>query len=152
MFPQLNCVPGLWVPCPRSWRPGSRVLRTGVRGSSSRALGPSSWSLFQTTPKMSSFVSLNDLQMIPTCSQELFLKNDLNKAQFISILTRELRKEDHDIRNSICNTDNQLVSTALEYAADSDKDVVVVAIGTDILVLLMFHQVNIRNPIFSTTL
>ena len=33
----------------------------------------------------------------------------------------------------------QIVSAALEYAADSDKDVVVVATDTDMLVLLMFR-------------
>lgn len=88
---------------------------------------------------MNPFVSLYDLQMTPTCSQEIFLKNNRNKVQFISILSEELRKEGHDIQNSIGYADTQIVSAALEYAADSDKDVVVVATDTDMLVLLMFR-------------
>ena len=39
----------------------------------------------------------------------------------------------------------QIVSAALEYAEDVDKDVVVVAADTDILVLLMFHWKNGMN-------
>ena len=41
--------------------------------------------------KMAPYVSLEDLQMIPTCSQEIFLKNYRNQVQFISILSEELR-------------------------------------------------------------
>lgn len=62
------------------------------------------------------------------------MKNDPNKAQFISILSEELRKG-HDVENSIWDADTQIVSVALEYAAGSDKDVVVLATDTDILVM-----------------
>ena len=41
--------------------------------------------------KMAPYVSLEDLQMIPTCSLEIFLKNYRNQVQFISILSEELR-------------------------------------------------------------
>ena len=81
---------------------------------------------------MSAFVSLNELQM--TQRAEIFLKNDPNKAQFISILSEELRKG-HDVGNSIWDADTQIVSVALEYTAGSDKDVVVLATDTDILVM-----------------
>ena len=89
--------------------------------------------------KMAGYVRLEDLQMIPTCSQEIFLKNDRNKVQFISILSEELRREGHDVRNSTGDADTQIVSAALEYAGDIDNDIVVVASDTNILVLLMFH-------------
>ena len=93
----------------------------------------------QRAEKMAAYVRLEDLQMIPTCSQEIFLKNDRNKVQFISILLAELRREGHDVRNSTGNVDTQIVSAALEYAGDIDNDIVVVASDTDILMLLMFH-------------
>ena len=68
--------------------------------------------------KMAAYVSLEDLQMIPTCSQEIFLKNDQNKVQFISILFEELRREGHDVRNSTGDANTQIVSAALQYAGD----------------------------------
>ena len=91
---------------------------------------------------MSAFVSLDNLKMIPTFNQEVFLKNEQNKSKFISFLSDELRREGHDVRNSLGDADTQIVSAALEYAEDNNKDVVVVAADTDILVLLMFHWKN----------
>ena len=41
--------------------------------------------------KMAPYGSLEDLQMIPTCSQEIFLKKSQNQVQFICILSVELR-------------------------------------------------------------
>ena len=55
----------------------------------------------QRAEKMAAYVSLADLQMIPTCIQEIFLKSDQNKVQFISILSEELRREGHDVRNIV---------------------------------------------------
>lgn len=63
------------------------------------------------TGKMNPFVSLYDLQMTPKCSQEIFLKNNRNKVQFISILSEELRKEGHDIRNSTGYADTNCLSS-----------------------------------------
>lgn len=70
--------------------------------------------------------------------QEMFLKNEKNKSQLISLLSSHLTREGHDIRNSDGDADTLIVSTALEYASKG-KEVVVVASDTDILVLLMFH-------------
>ena len=89
--------------------------------------------------RMCAHVNLDNIQMVPTCNQEVFLKNDQNKAHFISLLSEELRKEGHDVRNSIWDADTQIVSAALDFASDHGKEVVVVAADTDILVLLMFH-------------
>ena len=49
--------------------------------------------------KVSAFIKLSDLQMIPECNQEIFLKNDRNKTQFISALSDQLQREGHDVRN-----------------------------------------------------
>ena len=97
------------------------------------------------TGKTSAFVNLENLDMIPTFNQEVFLKNDQNKSQFISFLSNELTREGHDVRNTLGDADTQIVSATLEYAEDVDKDVVVVAADTDILVLLMFHWKNGMN-------
>ena len=48
---------------------------------------------------------MEDLQMIPTCSQEILLKNNRHKVQFI-------RREGHDVRNSTGEADTQIVSAA----------------------------------------
>ena len=97
------------------------------------------------TGKTSAFVNLENLDMIPTFNQEVFLKNDENKSQFISFLSNELRREGHDVRNSLGDADTQIVAAALEYAEYANKDVVVVAADTDVLVLLMFHWKNGMN-------
>ena len=55
------------------------------------------------------------------------------------MLSEELRREDHDVRNSTGDADTEIVSAALQYAGDIDNDIVVVAGDTDILVLHMFH-------------
>ena len=88
--------------------------------------------------KMAGHITLEDLQMIPTCSQEMFSKSDRNKVQLISILSEELRRDSYDVWNSTGDADTQIVSAALEYAGDIDNDIVVVASDTDILVLLIF--------------
>ncbi|CAB4058364.1 unnamed protein product [Lepeophtheirus salmonis] len=53
------------------------------------------------------------------------LKNEQNKSQFISFLSNKLRREGHDVRNSLGDADTQIVAAALEYAKDSNKDIVV---------------------------
>ena len=88
--------------------------------------------------KMVAHVSLEDLQMIPTCSQKIFLKNDRNKVQFISTLSEKLRRG-HEVQNSTGDADTQIVSAALQYVGDIDNDILVAAGDTDILVLIMFH-------------
>ena len=73
------------------------------------------------------------------CSHEIFLKNDRKKVNFRSILSEELRREGHDVRNGTGHADTQIVSAALQYAVNIDNYIAVVAGGTDILALLMFH-------------
>ena len=75
--------------------------------------------------KVSAFVKLGD--MMAKCNQEIFLKNDKNKTHYISALSDQLRREGHDVRNSIGDADTQIVSVALEYVSDSEKEVNVVA-------------------------
>ena len=80
------------------------------------------------------------LQNTPTCNQEVFLKDSKNKSQFISLLTKALKDESHDVLQSIGDADTQIALPALEYASKENKrPVTVAANGTDILVLLMFH-------------
>ena len=79
-----------------------------------------------------------DLNTTIMVNQEMFLKNVKNKTQLILLLSSQLRREGHDIRNSDGDADTLIVSAALHYAA-KDREVVVVASETDILVLLMFH-------------
>ena len=79
-----------------------------------------------------------DLNTTVMVNQEMFLKNEKNKTQLILLLSSQLRREGHDIRNSDGDADTLIVSAAVHYAAKG-REVVVVASDTDILVLLMFH-------------
>ena len=82
----------------------------------------------------------------PTCDQETFLKNSKNKSQFILLLAMALKKEGHDICQSIGDADTQIVAAALEFATkDETRSVTVAANDTDILVLLMFHWESNMN-------
>ena len=47
-----------------------------------------------------------------TCSQEL--KNDVNKAQLIYLLTNQLIRDDIEVRGSYGDADTLIVSAALE--------------------------------------
>ena len=58
----------------------------------------------------------------PTCDQETFLKNSKNKSQFISLLAEALKKEGHDISQSIGDADTQIVAAALEFATRMKRD------------------------------
>ena len=73
-----------------------------------------------------------------TWSQELFLKNDVNKTQLIDLLTTQLIRDDIEVRRSSGDADTLIVSAALEYATN-EREVIVKASDTDILVLLIFH-------------
>ena len=73
-----------------------------------------------------------------TCSQELFLKNDVNKTQLIDLLTTQLIRDDFEVRRSSGDADTFIVSAALEYATN-EREVIVKDSDTDILVLLIFH-------------
>ena len=57
--------------------------------------------------------------MISEFNQDIFLKNDKNKSQFISFLSDQLRREDLNVHNSNGDTDSQIVSKALKYAFES---------------------------------
>ena len=61
------------------------------------------------------------LQNKPTCNQEAFLKNSKNKSQFISLLTKALKDEGHDVQQSIGDADTHIVLAALEYASKEDR-------------------------------
>ena len=82
----------------------------------------------------------------PTCDQETLLKNSKNKSQFILLLAMALKKEGHDIHQSIGDAYTQIVAAALEFATkDETRSVTVVANDTNILVLLMFHWESNMN-------
>ncbi|CAB4060763.1 unnamed protein product [Lepeophtheirus salmonis] len=94
------------------------------------------------TGKMSAFISLDNLEMIPTFKQEVFLKNEQNKSQFkTSNFSCQMRCEEKETMSEtvLGDADTQIVSAALEYAKDNNKDVVVVAADTYFRVLLVFH-------------
>ena len=71
-------------------------------------------------------------------NQQIFLSNEGNKQQFISLLSRHLEADGQVIRTSTGDADTLIVAHALRYTSQG-KVVNVVTEDTDILVLLMHH-------------
>ena len=87
--------------------------------------------------------------MVVTTTREVFLKNQHNKEQFISLLSSHLEASGYEIVKSDGDADVLIVEKALENAVHSN--VVVAADDTDILVLLVYHfNVELHNMYFST--
>ena len=80
-----------------------------------------------------------DLQMEVTCNQEIFLKDDKNKSQFISLLSDVLKQEKNDVRNSDGDADTQIISPALENASNRQNEVLVASDTVILVLLMMFH-------------
>ena len=71
-------------------------------------------------------------------NQQAFLLNKKNKTQFIALLSHYLKANAQVIHNSPEDADTMIVSCALQFATHGN-DIIVVADGTDILVLLIYH-------------
>ena len=84
-----------------------------------------------------------------TCSRDKFLRNPSNKEQLIVVLTNDLKDTGKLVFQSQSDADILIVNTTLEFA--SEKDVVVVADNTDIVVMLCFHYNTSLNNIFFCT-
>ena len=65
------------------------------------------------------------------------MKNRKNKAKFIELLSKHLANDGHDIQKCKSDADTLILSTAIQYTKKQDNKVVVVANGTDNLVLLI---------------
>ena len=78
-------------------------------------------------------------------SQQIFLSNESNKSQFISLLSQHLEADGNIVHVADGDADTMIVSCALQYAAQG-REVNVVADDTDVLVLLMYHwEQNMAN-------
>ena len=75
--------------------------------------------------------------MILTTNQETFLSNHVNKDQFIKLLCQKLLQSGINTLQSKGNADVLIIKKAIEEV--TKKDVDVVAEGTDILILLIYH-------------
>ena len=75
--------------------------------------------------------------MILPTNQETFLRNHVNKDQFIKLLCQKLLQSGINTLQSKGNADVLIIKKAIEEV--TKKDVDVVAEGTDILILLIYH-------------
>ena len=73
-------------------------------------------------------------------NQQTFLKNDLNKTQFIAMLLKGLKEAGHYVYQSDDDTDTMIAKQTLKFRS---YNTVVVSDDTDILVLLRWA----RSPI-----
>lgn len=71
-------------------------------------------------------------------NQEVFLTNQHNKAQFVTLLSKYLHSDSQTVYNSTGDADVLIVSCALQIAIEG-HEVNVVADDTDVLILLMHH-------------
>ena len=101
---------------------------------------------FRRSGKIAPNIQVNP-EMEAYSNQEIFLKNEHNKSQLISILSRRLEDVGYETRTSVSDADTLIVSTAIEHA--SQNNVFVIAYDTDILVLLVHHwKINMKNIFF----
>ena len=70
-------------------------------------------------------------------NQQIFLSNEYNKSQFISLLSKYLEAYENIVHIADGDADI-MITCALQYACQ-ESDVNVVADDTDVLVLLMYH-------------
>ncbi|KAK6183990.1 hypothetical protein SNE40_006544 [Patella caerulea] len=69
--------------------------------------------------------------------QEQFLTNEKNKSQFIAILSTRLRAAGHTVAQASADADTMIVNSALN--ASKQREVVLMAEDTDILVMIVYH-------------
>jgi len=92
-----------------------------------------------------------DIQLVESMeaytNQEVFLSNEGNKVQFISLLSKYLQSDGQVVYNSTGDADTLIVSNALQIAREG-KEVNVVADDTDVLILLMYHWTDTIADIY----
>ena len=71
-------------------------------------------------------------------NQQIFLSNERNKSQFVSLLSQYLEADGQIVHNSTGDADTLIVSCALQFASRG-RSVSVIADDTDVLVLLIYH-------------
>ena len=81
-----------------------------------------------------------------TVSKEDFLTNNLNKKQFVSLLSRQLESTGSKVFMAKADADLLIVNKAIEAA--ETRNTVLVGDDTDLLVLLLHHLLPIENKIY----
>ena len=76
-----------------------------------------------------------NINSVPT-TQDRFLSNGHNKAQFIDLISESLRKYGQHVTN--CN-DTQILETAINLSASTRNPIVIAADDTYIIVMLLYH-------------
>ena len=85
--------------------------------------------------------------LLAFCNQGPFPSTSNNKMQFVQLLGEALEGVGHHVEYSHGDADTLIASTALEIAA-SGKKVSVVAVDTDVLILLLYHWNDEMADIF----
>ena len=78
-----------------------------------------------------------------TVTKEDFLTNNLNKKQFVSLLSRQLESNGSKVFMAKADADLLIVNKAIEAA--ETRNTVSVGDDTDLLVLLLHHLIPIEN-------
>ena len=78
-----------------------------------------------------------------TVTKEDFLTNNLNKKQFVSLLSRQLECTGSNVFMAKADADLLIVNKAIEAA--ETRNTVLVGDDTDLLVLLLHHLLPIEN-------
>ena len=103
---------------------------------------------FRRSGLTSSNIKIKDSMRVTT-TREAFLRNSNNKEQLIEELSQHLERSGCNTTKSTGDADVLIVKKGLEYA--ENKNVVVMADDTDILVLMMYHWTeNLKEMFFGT--
>ena len=90
-------------------------------------------------------VDIHEMNTVPF-TQDRFLSNTENKANFINFLSRYLLQVGYSTINCPGNADSTIVKTALEIA--DSKQVIVVADDTDVVLMLVHHWQNHMSDVY----
>ena len=87
--------------------------------------------------RAAAYTKITENLIVPD-NQQAFLKNDLNKTQFIAMFLKDLKEAGHYVYQSDDDADIMIAKRALTLL-NSDHNTVVVSDGIDILVLLIHY-------------
>ena len=82
-------------------------------------------------------------------TQDNFLSNTNTKVQLIKMLSQYLKYDGNEVINCSDDADSSICHTPLDLATTGEKEVVLIADDTDILVMLTYHwKSKMKNIIF----
>ena len=129
-----NALAQLYVSYVRRHYGSAHVIFDGYKYASTK----SNEHIRRTADKKCPNIEVTSINSVPI-TQDRFLSNEHNKAQFIDLTSESLRKDGQHVTNCDGDADTEIVETAINLSASTRNPIVVVADDTDIIVMLLYH-------------